>query len=293
MRHILPLQNPERKVMTFLRLLLPLLLLSSCGKDFDPDPVLLLPGEAGIVMKGDVPEMLKIKGLGDRLVYETVRKPSFQVVPLKMIRQLYLAWPNLDEDGLYIARTLQPLDLKARMDEFRKKFDGNPDVIVGSKSWNGTTVFTIRDKKQEIALTMAGPSTMLAGPLDSVIDGLKKKKALKGSENGSVLPSSMLFFKLKESGKSEMLSNLTDFKDCTLTADTEDSGTRLKLSVSCKDTEDAEKMNNALKGLQPILIFQSKGTILPEHISSRQEKSSLFIEILLTEAAMTKLLSKD
>ncbi len=260
------------KTITLLSLIF--IFLYSCGEKplekpalkTDIKPLEYIPAEFQFVAIVEMNKAMEIPGIAERLRYEAKRKPSLQLVSIDQIEQLYMAADSGEDTenkgGVFIAVLKKEIELKKVIEEYKIKFKKNKDVIVSAKEFRNQRIFTIRDKKQELAFCQISTKSIISGPLDKVIESLKaeennisKSKSLK--KLMTINPEHCIKIYLLSSEKlGALLQQLKFFDQLVLSARKTDNGGFISLTSICKDNETAEKAKGALLLVQFALQFK-------------------------------------
>ena len=260
------------KAATILSLIL--LFIISCGDEAveqvklktELEPLEYIPNEFQFVAMVDMIEAMQIPGISDRLRYEAKRKPSLQLVPIDQVKKLYLAADSGEDTenkgGVYIAILKENIELKDVINEYKEKFKSNKDVIVSTKEFRKQSIFTIRDKKQELAFCQLSVNAIISGPLDKVLQSLKAgENNISKSESLEKLmkinPGHCIKIYLLSSDKlGTLLQQLKFFDQLAISAKGTEKGGFISLTSLCKDKETAEKAKGALQLAQFALQFK-------------------------------------
>jgi len=251
-----------------------LLLITSCGDEVVEKPKLktelkpleYIPSEFQFVAMVDMNEAMQIPGISDRLRYEAKRKPSLQLVPIDEVKELYLAADSGEDTenkgGVYIAVLKKNIELKNVINKYKEKFKKDKDVIVSTKEFRNQHIFTIRDKKQELAFCQLSVNAIISGPLDKVLQSLQagennisKSESLK--KLMKINPEHCIKIYLLSSDKlGTLLQQLKFFDQLVLSAKGTQKGGFISLTSICKDKATAEKARGALQLAQFALQFK-------------------------------------
>lgn len=233
-----------------------------------------IPAEFQFVAMVDMNDALKIPGISERLRYEAKRKPSLQLVSIDQVENLYMAADSGEDTenkgGVFIAVLKKEIELKAVIDQYKEKFKENKDVIVSEKEFRNQSIYTIRDKKQELAFCQISTKAIISGPLDKVIQSLNaeknnisKSEALK--KLMAVNPDHCIkIFLLSSEKLGALLQQLKFFDQLAISAKGTEKGGFISLTSFCKDKETAEKAKGALLLVQFALQFKIGKFTKPE-----------------------------
>ena len=240
-----------------------------------------IPAEFQFLASVDMLRTMKIPGLSDRLRYEAGRKPSLQIIPIDKIKHLYLSAGSGEDTenkgGVFIAQLKENYALDNLIEDYKEKFKNDKDVIVETHEFKGKLIYSIRDKKQKLAVTQLRPDVLISGPQDKVILALKSannnigsnpalKKLMKYNPDDSVK-----IYLLSSENIGTILQQLQFFDQLVLTATPTDKGGKITLNSICKDSVSAEKAKNALLLVQTVLMFK---------IGSHASPDDLKVEVL-------------
>ena len=249
--------------------------LSSCDdKKTIDDPIITsstkpleyIPADFQFLASVDMKEAMKIPGLSDRLKYEAKRKPSLQIVPIEQVEWLYLAADSAEttenKGGIFIAELNQDVKMEKLIEDYKAKFKKNKDVIVSKKEFRNQFIYTLRDKKQELAVCQVKPNTIISGPLNTVVQSLsanesniaddeKLKKLMKINEGDPIK-----IYLLSADKIGALLQQLKFFDQLVISAKPTEKGGFISLNSLCLDKETAEKAKGTLLLVQLALQFK-------------------------------------
>lgn len=232
----------------------------------DLSPLTYIPAEFQFIASVDMERTMSIPGLSDRLKYEAKRKPSLQIIPIDKIKHLYLSSGSGEETenkgGIYIAILKENTKLQIIIDEYKTRFKDDKDVIITTQKFRDKTIYSIRDKKQKLAICQVKPNMFITGPLDKVVLSLKSgdnnistnkdlQKLMKMNPEDSIQ-----VFLLSSENIGTILQQLKFFDQLVISATPTERGGKIILNSICKDAETAEKAKNALLLVQTILLFK-------------------------------------
>ena len=284
--------------------LLPLFIFTSCSRPkSEPAPLTLIPADFKFVAKVNVEKALKIPGVGSRLIYEKKRKPSLQVLPMDDIDTLYLAAGSgkatEEKSSLYIAQMNKAIDLDAMIEEYKKSFSSNKDVLLTKSKFNDLIIHNIRDKKQELALCQLSPKTCIGGPVKQVLASLKagdnniqSNQTLQGYLKTAGDAEIAMFVLSSEDGGS-LLQGITLFDSLQILATSKDQQTYLVINADCDSKETATKTVNALTIVRTLLLYSKGKFIKPEDIVIKQEDAQAKVTASFSDETMIELFKKD
>ncbi|MCM8541043.1 MAG: hypothetical protein NE328_12275 [Lentisphaeraceae bacterium] len=252
-----------------------ILLLSSCNEKAkkqpeaaaqDFSPLVYIPAEFQFLASVDMDRTMSIPGLSDRLRYEAKRKPSLQIIPIDKIKHLFLSAGSGEETenkgGIYVAVLKEDTKLETVINKYKAKFEDDKDVIITTQEFRDKTIYSIRDKKQKLAICQVKPNIFISGPLDKVVLSLKSadnnistneslKELMKINPDDSIK-----IFLLSSDNIGSILQQLKFFDQLVITAIPTERGGKITLNSICKDPETAEKAKNALLLVQTVLLFK-------------------------------------
>ena len=267
------------------------------------NPLTLIPADFQFVATVDMNRTMKIPGLSERLRYEAKRKPSLQIVPIDSVKHLYLAAGSGAETegkgGVFIAELKEKVELEKVIDEYKKKFKKDKDVIVGKKEYKSKFIYTIRDEKQELAVCQVAPDMLVSGPLDKVISSLNAEK-----NNISTSPllkdlmkinaeDSVKIYLLSAENIGSILQQLKFFDQLVISGTPTEKGGKLSLKSICQNKETAEKAKNALLLVQTILMFNIGKHTAPEDLKVEVDNTVTTGIADLNAEALKSLFVKD
>jgi len=253
-------------------------------KKEEVNPLTFIPADFQFVASVDMERTLSIPGLSDRLRYEAKRKPSLQIVPIDEVEHLYLAAgsgaESEDKGGVFIAKLKKTTDLEKIIKGYEEKFKKNKDVIISKKEFKDKFIYTIRDKKQELAVCQVNPDMLVSGPLDKVLLSLQcEDKNISTSEDLKKLMKindgdSVKIYLLSAENIGSILQQLKFFDQLVISGTPTDKGGKLTLVSLCEDRETAEKAKNALLLVQTILMFNIGKYTAPEDLKVETVETS-------------------
>ena len=270
-------------------IILSVLLLSSCSEEKkkapvvsqqDNSPLMYIPAEHQFLASVNMDRTMSIPGLSDRLRYEAKRKPSLQIISIDKIKHLFLSAGSGEETenkgGIYVAVLKEETKLKTVVEEYKAKFTDDKDVVITTQEFRETIIYSIRDKKQKLAICQVKPDTFVSGPLDKVVLALKSadnnistneslKELMKINPDDSIK-----IYLLSAENIGTILQQLKFFDQLVITARPTERGGKITLNSICKDPQTAEKAKNALLLVQTVLLFK---------IGAHTEANDLKIEV--------------
>lgn len=281
------------------------LVLLLCGCDKDPkkvaivssqdlSPLTYIPAEFQFLAIVDMERTMSIPGLSERLKYEAKRKPSLQIIPIEKIKHLFLSAGSGEETenkgGIYIAVLKENTELTSVVSAYKAKFKDDKDVIITTQEFREKTIYSIRDKKQKLAICQVTPNTFISGPLDKVVLSLKSgDNNISTNETLTKLmkinpDDSIKVFLLSSENIGAVLQQLKFFDQLVITAAPTERGGKITLNSICKDPLTAEKAKNALLLVQTVLLFK---------IGVHTEANDLKIEVKENVTSGTADLNKE
>ena len=258
----------------------------------DPNPLTLIPATFKVVAEVDVQKTMTIEGINSRLRYEVDRKPTLQLLPLDSMDKLYLASGSAKETeesgGLYIAVMKDKTELKKAVKEYGDKFKDNKEVILGTKSYDGKIIHTVRDRKQTVGACQVGPKTIICGPENQILAALKIKENISTNETLKSLRTShekycLSIFVLSAEDSGSLLEKFQFFDRMALSAIKTDKGAEIFGESFSQKTEDNTSTYNALSLLKFALGFKFKLDAKDIQIS-KEDKTTTLVATLNNDA---------
>ena len=287
-----------------------LLLLVSCGEETSGKPALktnikpleYIPADFQFVASVDMKEAMTIPGISNRLRYEAKRKPSLQLVPIDQLNHLFLAADSGEttenKGGIFIAELKEKVDLQQLIEAYKSKFKENKDVIVSKKEFRKQFIYTLRDKKQELAVCQVTPKTIVSGPLETVIQSLQAgennisknaslKKLMKINEGDPIK-----IYLLSADKIGALLQQLKFFDQLVISARPTEKGGFISLDSICLNKETAEKAKGTLLLVQLALQFKIGKHTKPDEMKITVNENTTTGTADLSKAALEELFIK-